>query len=92
MPIPRGACQRRQPATEHPAAPRAPRPASPSLPRPAPVPYRQRAGDGDRVCEAPAPATVYRPRHPERTAYYQILEAHRDEYCRTYEERFEPVD
>ena len=34
---------------------------------------------------------VYRPRHPERTAFYQLFEGHWDEYCRVHEERYEPV-
>jgi hypothetical protein len=32
---------------------------------------------------------VYRPRHPERTAFYRLLNAHFDRYLGTYEERFE---
>jgi hypothetical protein len=39
------------------------------------------------VGEAPAP---YRPRHPERTGFYQLFETHFDRYLRAYEERFEP--
>ena len=39
------------------------------------------------VCEADA---VYRPRHPERSAFYQILEQHFEAYVYAYEERFEP--
>jgi len=38
------------------------------------------------IAEAPIP---YKPRHPERTGFYQLFEAHFDEYVRTYEERFE---
>lgn len=33
---------------------------------------------------------VYRPRHPERTAFYRLLEKHFDDYVYAYEERFEP--
>jgi hypothetical protein len=33
---------------------------------------------------------VYRPRHPERTAFYRLLDAHLDRYVGSYEERFEP--
>jgi hypothetical protein len=33
---------------------------------------------------------VYRPRHPERTAFYRLLEQHFDDYVYAYEERFEP--
>ena len=32
---------------------------------------------------------VYRPRHPERTAFYRLLEKHFDDYVYAYEERFE---
>jgi hypothetical protein len=31
-----------------------------------------------------------RPRHPERSAFYQLFETHFDSYVRAYEERFEP--
>jgi hypothetical protein len=31
----------------------------------------------------------YRPKHPERSAFYQLFEAHFDSYVRAYEERFE---
>ena len=33
---------------------------------------------------------VYRPRHPERTSFYQILDDHFESYVRVHEERFEP--
>ena len=33
---------------------------------------------------------VYRPRHPERTAFYRLLSEHLERYVGTYEERFEP--
>jgi len=36
------------------------------------------------------PTPQYRPRHPERTAFYQLFETHFDSYIRAYEERFEP--
>jgi len=39
------------------------------------------------VAEPPAP---YKPRHPERTAFYQLFETHFDSYVQAYEERFEP--
>ena len=39
------------------------------------------------LSEAPA---VYRPRHPERTAFYRLFQDHFDSYVRAYEERFEP--
>jgi hypothetical protein len=39
------------------------------------------------VSDGPA---VYRPRHPERTASYQILDEHFETYVRVHEERFEP--
>jgi hypothetical protein len=42
--------------------------------------------NGGIVAEAPA---QYRPRHPERTAFYQLFETHFDSYIRAYEERFE---
>jgi hypothetical protein len=38
------------------------------------------------VAEFPA---QYRPRHPERSAFYQLFETHFDSYVRAYEERFE---
>jgi hypothetical protein len=41
---------------------------------------------GCMLAEAPA---VYRPRHPERTWFYQLFETHFDSYVRAYEERFE---
>jgi hypothetical protein len=31
----------------------------------------------------------YRPRHPERSGFYQLFETHFDRYTRAYEERFE---
>ena len=34
-------------------------------------------------------APEYRPRHPERSAFYQLFENHFDSYVRCYEERFE---
>jgi len=34
-------------------------------------------------------APQYRPRHPEQTAVYQLLENHLDSYVQSYEERFE---
>lgn len=33
---------------------------------------------------------VYRPRHPERSTFYQILDQHFDRYVAVHEERFEP--
>lgn len=39
------------------------------------------------LSEAPA---VYRPRHPERTAFYRLFQDHFDSHVRAYEERFEP--
>jgi hypothetical protein len=38
------------------------------------------------LAEAPA---IYRPRHPERTGFYQLFETHFESYVRAYEERFE---
>jgi len=35
------------------------------------------------------PAAVYRPRHPEQTAFYQLFDKHFDDYVYAYEERFE---
>ena len=40
-------------------------------------------------CVAEGPA-IYRPRHPERTALYRVVQEHLDRYLGTYEERFEP--
>jgi hypothetical protein len=37
---------------------------------------------------AAEPAAVYHPRHPERTAFYRLLDLHLDRYLGTYEERF----
>ena len=42
--------------------------------------------DGLHVADPPA---VYRPRHPERTAFYRLFQDHFDSYVRAYEERFE---
>ncbi len=39
---------------------------------------------------SPAPAGVYRPRHPERTPLYRVIEARFEEYRRVYADRFEP--
>jgi hypothetical protein len=36
------------------------------------------------------PPAVYRPRHPENTAFYRLFQDHFDSYVRAYEERFEP--
>jgi len=35
---------------------------------------------------------VYRPRHPERTAFYRLLEDHFEEFAAVHEERFEGDD
>jgi hypothetical protein len=43
--------------------------------------------NGGRIAESPS---QYRPRHPERSAFYQLFETHFDNYVRAYEERFEP--
>jgi hypothetical protein len=40
-----------------------------------------------RVAEA---SPVYRPRHPERTPFYQLFDRHFDRYLAEYEERYEP--
>ncbi|MFQ5791692.1 MAG: transposase, partial [Acidobacteriota bacterium] len=53
---------------------------------------------GGSIPNRPTPAVllvaertaVYRPRHPEQTAFYQLLEQHFDDYVYAYEERFEP--
>jgi hypothetical protein len=42
---------------------------------------------GRLIAEAPA---QYRPRHPEKTAFYRMFQDHFDSYVRAYEERFEP--
>ena len=34
-------------------------------------------------------AAVYRPRHPERTSFYRLLEAHFERYVEVHEERYE---
>ena len=41
---------------------------------------------GFHVCEAQA---VYRPRHPERSAFYKLLDQHFERYLSAYEERYE---
>jgi hypothetical protein len=43
--------------------------------------------DGGAFAESPS---QYHPRHPERTAFYQLFENHFDCYVRAYEERWEP--
>jgi len=47
------------------------------------------AGLVDSATQA-EPPSVYRPRHPEQTSFYQLLESHFDEYTYAYEERFDP--
>ena len=43
------------------------------------------------AARAPTPPPgVYRPRHPERTAFYQLFEKHFDRYLHSYDQRFEP--
>jgi hypothetical protein len=42
---------------------------------------------GSLIAETPA---QYRPRHPEKTAFYRLFQDHFDSYVRAYEERFEP--
>lgn len=44
------------------------------------------------VSSPPGPEAprVYRPRRPERTAFYQVFETHFDDYLYAYEEQFEP--
>ncbi|MCP3861107.1 MAG: transposase [Phycisphaeraceae bacterium] len=37
-------------------------------------------------------AALYRPRHPERSAFYRLLDAHFAEFESVHEERFEPED
>ena len=39
---------------------------------------------------AVATPAVYRPRHPEKTPLYRLLDEHFDRYVRTHSERFEP--
>ncbi|UCF67519.1 MAG: transposase zinc-binding domain-containing protein [Acidobacteriota bacterium] len=39
---------------------------------------------------AAAPSTVYRPRHPERSDFYEIFEQHFERYLSVYDERYEP--
>jgi ribosomal protein S27E len=41
-------------------------------------------------CVAEGPAPVYRPRHPERGAFYRLFEDHFERYVLAHEERFEP--
>jgi hypothetical protein len=49
--------------------------------------YRTAPQPGLDIADPPA---VYRPRHPERTAFYKLFQDHSDSYVRAYEERFEP--
>ena len=51
------------------------------------APFVGEDASGSLIAEAPA---QYRPRHPERTAFYQLFEDRFDSYVRNYEERFEP--
>jgi len=51
------------------------------------APFAAEDPAGSLIAEAPP---QYRPRHPERTAFYQLFEGHFDSYVRCYEERFEP--
>lgn len=59
---------------------------------------RQRgSGYADAVASPPWPCVheasgAYRPRHPEHTSLYRLLEEHFDDYLRCHEERFEPRD
>ncbi|MBN1566281.1 MAG: transposase [Acidobacteria bacterium] len=50
--------------------------------------YRAKEDAAGRVVAESPPQ--YCPRHPERTAFYQLFETHFDSYVRAYEERFEP--
>jgi hypothetical protein len=50
--------------------------------------YRAEEDAAGRVVAESRPQ--YRPRHPERSAFYQLFETHFDGYVRAYEERFEP--
>jgi hypothetical protein len=45
--------------------------------------------DASLIADAPA---VYRPRHPEQTAFYQLLAEHFEPFARVHEERYEPRD
>jgi len=51
------------------------------------APFAAEDPAGSLIAEGPA---QYRPRHPERSAFYQLFEDHFDSYVRGYEERFEP--
>jgi hypothetical protein len=51
--------------------------------------YRAADEDADAGSVAESPSQ-YRPRHPERSAFYQLFETQFDGYVRAYEERFEP--
>ena len=46
-------------------------------------------GEDFSACTVAEPPPAYRPRHPERTSFYQLFETHFDSYVRTYEDRFE---
>jgi hypothetical protein len=52
-----------------------------------PYHYADEDAEGGTVAES---TPQYRPRHPERSAFYQLFETHFDSYVRAYEERFEP--
>ena len=45
--------------------------------------------DASLIADAPA---VYRPRHFEKTAFYQLLAEHFEPFVRGHEERYEPTD
>ena len=46
-------------------------------------------GEDASDCSIAEPPEPYRPRHPERTGFYQLFETHFDSYVRAYEDRFE---
>ena len=53
------------------------------------APWLQLSGLAPLVRETPA---VYRPRHPEKTAFYRVLEEHFEEFALVHEERYERED
>jgi len=53
------------------------------------APWLQLSGLAPLVRETPA---VYRPRHPEKTAFYRVLEGHFEEFALVHEERYERED
>ena len=48
------------------------------------------SGPSPRLGIVAEPAALYRPRHPERTSFYRLLEEHFERYVEAHEDRYEP--